>query len=54
VAAHLPPVIAGQESVETAYSTKWPLRTHAEGGQVELMLGRLVLRVKLISGASFI
>jgi hypothetical protein len=37
--AHLPPIIAKQLTLETTFSTKWPPRTRAEGGQVEPVLG---------------
>jgi len=30
--AHLPPIIARQESLKTTFSAKWPPRTRAEGG----------------------
>src|SRR3972149_3159549 len=38
--AHLPPIIARQLTLKTAFSTNWPPHTHAEGGQVEPVLGR--------------
>jgi len=37
--AHLPPVLARRQSLKTTFSTKVPLCTHAEGGQVEPVLG---------------
>jgi hypothetical protein len=37
--AHLPPVMARQQNPKSTFSTKMPLRTYAEGGQVEPMLG---------------
>ena len=39
--AHLPPIIARQLTLKTTFSAKWPPRTRAEGGQVEMVLGRL-------------
>jgi len=47
--AHLPPVIAGQLTLETTFSTKWPPRTRAEGGQVEPVLGGTVFEVSLVA-----
>jgi len=41
--AHLPPILARQESLKNTSSAKWPPRTHAEGGQVEPMLGATIL-----------
>jgi hypothetical protein len=38
--AHLPPVLAKQQIQKTNISYKVPLRTYAEGGQVEPVLGR--------------
>ena len=37
--AHLPLTIARQLTLKTTFSTKWPPRTRAEGGQVEPVLG---------------
>jgi hypothetical protein len=37
--AHLPPMMANRQSIKTAFSAKVLLRTHAEGGQVEPVLG---------------
>ena len=37
--AHLPPDLARQLTLKTTFSTKWPPRTRAEGGQVEPVLG---------------
>jgi hypothetical protein len=37
--AHLPPVMARQLSHQAAKPAKKPLRTYAEGGQVEPVLG---------------
>jgi hypothetical protein len=41
--AHLPPVIARQLSHQATKLAKMPLRTHAEGGQVEPVLGCISL-----------
>lgn len=41
--AHLPPIIARQLTLKITFSTKWPLRTHAEGGQVEPVLGSVTI-----------
>jgi len=38
--AHLPPILAEQESLKITFSTKAPQHTHAEGGQVHAVLGR--------------
>lgn len=37
--AHLPPIIARRQSLKNYFSGKVPLRTHAEGGQVQPVLG---------------
>jgi hypothetical protein len=37
--AHLPLIIARREGLKTTFSTEWPQRTRAEGGQVEPVLG---------------
>jgi len=39
--AHLPPVMARQEGLKTTFSAKEPPLYHAEGGQVEPVLGGL-------------
>ena len=39
--AHLPPMMARQLSHQAKKLTKTPLRTHAEGGQVEPVVGSL-------------
>jgi len=38
--AHLPPILARQLTLKAIFSTQWPPRPRAEGGQVELVLGR--------------
>jgi hypothetical protein len=45
--AHLPPIIARQLILKTTFSTKWPPRTHAEGGHVEAVLVDLIKRLSL-------
>jgi len=40
--AHLPPIIAKQLTLKTTFSANWPPRTHAEGGQVEPVLGKQI------------
>jgi len=37
--AHLPPILAGQLTLEITFSAKWPPQTRAEGGQVKPVLG---------------
>jgi len=37
--AHLPPIIARQLTLKITFSAKWPPHPHAEGGQVEPVLG---------------
>jgi hypothetical protein len=51
--AHLPPVLARRQSLKTTFSTKVPLRTHAEGGQVEPVLGGHLRRMILKVGTFF-
>jgi hypothetical protein len=41
--AHLPPIIAKQLTLKTTFSTKWPPQTRPEGGQVEPVLGCVLL-----------
>jgi hypothetical protein len=37
--AHLPPDLAKQLTLKITFFTQWPPLTHAEGGQVEPVLG---------------
>jgi hypothetical protein len=37
--AHLQPIMARQLTLKTAFSGEWPPQNHAEGGQVEPVLG---------------
>ena len=42
--AHLPPTLARQERLKITFSAKMLVRAHAEGGQVQPVVGRYLIK----------